>query len=154
LDSEEQQAIIDWHGDSLSVEMDMKWNPIAWRAWEMSYDLMQIALLSWGGGYGTFREEDGYLIYQGFVRLNKDYQHLIHNEMETFDRTEEYVQEESFFEKLPKMIAKQADEILIRKKIKIRAIHCENVYIDKLAENIIHYLIFSDLTERIKSDEI
>jgi hypothetical protein len=54
LDSDEKQAIIEWHGDSLTFEMDMKWNPIVRRMWELTPNFMKepIALPWWDGGFG------------------------------------------------------------------------------------------------------
>lgn len=153
FDPIERQALVEWCGaqaeSERESESDWDYNSLVRKNIEMEWDSLRgIASIIHGGGYGDYIEEDGYLVYQSYVKLDKDYRHLLHEGMEIYDGTEEFVEGESGFEWQPKAFARGAKGILIRKKIKIRAIHCESVYIAKLAKDLIHYLILSDLTER------
>lgn len=91
-------------------------------------------------------EENGYLVYQGFVILKNEYRHFIHEGMDVFYENEEILDSDSPLDKVVKVRAQVAHNIIIRKKVKMRAIHCEGVSLSRLAEHIAWYRIFQDLS--------
>lgn len=150
----DRQSYFDWIECDATVATDMKYNPILRGVYEMSTDLSLNKIgfsLVWHSGY--HEEKDGYQIYEGLAQLDKEFSYLLTDQMDILDDTEKINPSDSILDRNAKLFIKHLTKptILIRKKIKIRSIYCENVDIPKLAEDLAHFLILSDITERAKS---
>lgn len=147
----DRQSYFDWIECDVTVATDMKYNPILRGVYEMSTHLSLNKIgfnLVWHSGY--HEGKDGYQIYEGWAQLDKKFSHLLTDQMETLDGTEEINESDSLLERYAKLFMRgnTRPTILIRKKIKIRSLYCEHVNIPKLAEDLAHFLILSDITER------
>lgn len=150
----EQRSIIEYRGTELETNSEWKYNPIVRGIWEMSYKLGDIVSLMWSGS--PDEEENGYLIYDGLLYIKKEYQHLIPEGVDVFYGNEEIYKSDSTLIKNAKFSAKMKssyhrDYLLIRKEVKIRAIHCENVYLPTLGENLAHYLLLKGIMKRLET---